>query len=56
MTPTHARFGITEPDFDKVGVHLVATLTELGVSDGIIADIDGALGSAETQIVGVTAA
>jgi hemoglobin len=35
MMPTHARFGITEPDFDKVVVHLVGTLTELGVPDGL---------------------
>ena len=41
MAAAHARFGITEPDFDKVVVHLVATLTELGVPE--IADISGAL-------------
>ncbi len=56
MGAAHVRLGITEPDFDKVVVHLVATLTELGVPDEIIAQIGGALAPLKADIVGVPAA
>jgi hemoglobin len=55
MAAAHANLGITDPDFDAVVGHLVATLTELGVPNEIIADIGGALAPLRSDIVGVSA-
>jgi len=55
MATAHAKLGITDPDFDAVVGHLVATLTELGVSNEIIADISNALAPLRSDIVSAPA-
>jgi hemoglobin len=55
MAAAHAKLGITDPDFDAVVGHLVATLTELEVPNEIIANIGSALAPLRSDIVGVTA-
>jgi hemoglobin len=55
MAAAHAKLGITDPDFDAVVGHLVATLTELEVPNEIIANIGSALAPLRSDIVSVTA-
>jgi hemoglobin len=49
----HAGLGITPADFDRVVEHLVATLTELGVSAEDIGEVGAALGAHRDDIVTV---
>ena len=53
MATAHAKLAITDPDFDAVVGHLVATLTELEVPHEIIADIGNALAPLRSDIVSV---
>jgi hemoglobin len=53
MASAHAKLAITDPDFDAVVGHLVATLTELEVPHEIIADIGSALAPLRSDIVSV---
>ena len=47
----HAGLGITDADFDRVVGHLVATLTDLGVSEDDIGAVGAALGAHRGEIV-----
>ena len=47
----HAGLGITPADFDRVVEHLVATLTDLGVSAEDIGAVGAALGAHRDDIV-----
>jgi hemoglobin len=47
----HAGLGITDPDFDRVVGHLVATLTDLGVAEDDIGAVGAALGAHRGEIV-----
>lgn len=51
MAAAHAGLNISDPDFDAVVGHLVATLTSLGVPDETIARIGAALAPLRTDIV-----
>lgn len=54
MRDAHAGLKITDPDFDAVVAHLVATLTELGVDEAIITRIGAALAPLRAEIVSVS--
>jgi hemoglobin len=50
----HAGLGIASADFDRVVGHLVATLTELGVSADDISEVGAALTAHRDEIVTVS--
>lgn len=51
MDRAHAGLGITDAAFDSVVGHLVSTLQELGVDEGSITTIGGALAPLRASIV-----
>jgi hemoglobin len=50
LATAHAGLGITPADFDRVVRHLVAALTDLGVSAGDIGEIGAALTASRDDI------
>ncbi len=56
MAKAHARFQIEERHFNAVAGHLVETLKALGVSEGIIGEVVGALTPLAADIVNTSAA
>lgn len=55
MRDAHLRLSIEQRHFDSVAVHLVETLRELGVPEGIIETIGAALTPLSAQIVNTPA-
>lgn len=51
LAQAHAGLGITQADFDQVGRHLLAVLTELEVPEDIIDDVQAAIASVASDIV-----
>jgi len=51
MREAHAGRGITDADFDRVAMHLVETLAELGVPATMIDQIVGRVGPLRPEIV-----
>jgi hemoglobin len=52
----HGGLGITGPDFERVGEHLLGTLAGLGVGDDVLAAMSGTLGAVRGDIVTADAA
>jgi len=51
MAAAHGHLGVTDEHFDRVVVHLVATLTDLNVPGDIIGEIGAKLAPLKPQIV-----
>jgi hemoglobin len=47
----HAGLAITGEDYERVGAHLLGTLSDLDVGDEVLAAISGALGAVRPDIV-----
>lgn len=53
MGSAHADLGIAPEHFDRVVMHLVASLGDAGVAEGDIADVAAALGPLKPDVVSV---
>ena len=52
MRAAHARFGLTDVHFDAVVENLGATLKELGVADGLIAEVAAVAETTRKDVLG----
>ena len=51
LATAHRGMGITSGDYERVGAHLAATLTDLGVAPAVIGDVATALDGYRSDIV-----
>ena len=51
MRAAHRGRGITDAHFNRVAVHLTATLVSLGVADGLVGEVIGAIAPLRAEIV-----
>jgi truncated hemoglobin YjbI len=56
MAEAHAGMGLTDKHFDAVAGHFVATLKELGVADGLVAEAAAVVESTRDQVRGAARA